>query len=233
MNHFWVVGTDTDVGKTFIATLFMRYLQKKGFKVVPYKPVQTGVMKKNNKTYYHDTSSYLNYSLQPLSPNSINSYSFPAPASPHYAAELEGEWISGAKILNKIEQLQDEYDVVICEGAGGLYVPLQSHTSLTLLDIIQRSKLPVVLVTHPKLGTINHTLLSIGALNARGIELLGIVINQYEHSEIEKNNIQTLQRFIPHQQFVVVEGNRTIESFDEETIFERLMNRELLRTTRS
>ncbi|MFC5560109.1 dethiobiotin synthase [Ureibacillus thermophilus] len=233
MNHFWVVGTDTDVGKTFITTLMMRYLQRTGYKVVPYKPVQTGEVKIGDKTYYYDTTTYLNYSLQPLSPESINSYSFPVPASPHYAAELEGEWISGATILNKINQLMKEYDAVICEGAGGLYVPLQPHTTLTLLDIIQRSKLPVVLVTHPKLGTINHTLLSLGALNSRGIEVLGIVINRFGHSPIEENNIQTLQRFIPDKPFVVVEENRTIDSFDEEMIFERLIKRDLLRTSES
>lgn len=233
MNHFWVVGTDTDVGKTFITTLMMRYLQRTGYKVVPYKPVQTGEVKIGDKTYYYDTTTYLNYSLQPLSPESINSYSFPVPASPHYAAELEGEWISGATILNKINQLMKEYDAVICEGAGGLYVPLQPHTTLTLLDIIQRSKLPVVLVTHPKLGTINHTLLSLGALNSRGIEVLGIVINRFGHSPIEENNIQTLQRFIPDKPFVVVEEYRTIDSFDEEMIFERLIKRDLLRTSES
>lgn len=233
LDHFWVVGTGTDVGKTFITTLMMRYLQRKGLKVVPYKPVQTGAVKKGNKTHYSDTTTYLTYSLQPLSPDDINSYSFPTPASPHFAAELEGEWISGAQILNKIDHLTKEYDVVICEGAGGLYVPLQPYTSLTLLDIIQRSKLPAVLVTRSNLGTINHTLLSLEALKSRGIELLGIIVNQYEHSPIEKSNVQTLQRFIPSIPFVIVEGNRTIESFDDETIFERLMKRELLRTSGS
>jgi dethiobiotin synthetase len=232
LNHFWVAGTDTDVGKTFITTLIMRYLQRKGLKVVPYKPVQTGAVKKGDITYYYDTSTYLNYSLHPLSPESINSYSFPVPASPHYAAELEGEWISGAQILNKISHLTKEYDAVICEGAGGLFVPLQPHTALTLLDIIQRSKLPVVLVTPSKLGMLNHTLLSLDALNTRGIEVLGIVINQYKNSPIEQNNVQTLRRFIPDKPMVIVEGNRTIESFDGEMIFERLITVELLGTSR-
>jgi dethiobiotin synthetase len=100
------------------------------------------------------------------------------------------------------------------------------------LDIIQRSKLPVVLVTPSKLGMLNHTLLSLDALNTRGIEVLGIVINQYKNSPIEQNNVQTLRRFIPDKPIVIVEGNRTIESFDGEMIFERLITVELLGTSR-
>lgn len=233
MQHFWVVGTDTDVGKTFITTLFMRYLQKRGLKVTPYKPVQTGEMERNGQPYYHDTTNYLEYSLHPLAIESINTYSFPVPASPHYAAELAGETIQEDSILIVINQLKLEYDTVICEGAGGLYVPLHSDTSITLLDVIQQSTLPVILVAHPKLGTINHTLLSVNALKARGIDLLGIVINQYGHSALEEDNIATLKRFIPDTPFVIVEANRTIESFDDEVIFERLMTRDIQRTSRT
>lgn len=232
MKHFWVVGTDTDVGKTFITTLMMRHLQRKGLKVSPYKPIQTGAIEKEGKYYYHDTNSYLNYSLHSLCEKKINSYSFPIPASPHYAAEQAGEIIDAKRILQNINQLKKEYDIVICEGAGGLYVPLHIHTSLTLLDVIEHSKLPVVLVARSKLGTINHTLLTIDALKARGITLTGIVINQYEHSPLEKDNIATLQRFNPNIPIVIVEGKRSIESFDRENIFERLMKGELLRTSR-
>lgn len=233
LQHFWVVGTDTDVGKTFITTILMRYLQKQGLKVTPYKPVQTGEIERNGHRYYHDTSSFLDYSLHPLAIQSINTYSFPVPASPHYAAELAGERIKEDKILNEIHQLQKEYDTVICEGAGGLYVPLHSDTSVTLLDVIQKSKLPVILVAHSKLGTINHTMLSVNALKEREIDLLGIVFNQFGRSALEEDNIATLERFIPDIPFAVAEVNRTIESFDDESIFERLMTRDIQRTSRT
>lgn len=226
MQHFWVVGTDTDVGKTFITILFMRHLQMQGHKVIPYKPVQTGEVENKDHYYYHDTTSYLQYSLQPLAKRALNTYSFRIPASPHYAAELEGETIKEDKFLQAIDQLKLDYDTVICEGAGGLYVPLQSDTTLTLLDVIQQSALPVILVANTKLGTINHTLLSVEALQARNIDLLGIVFNQFEQSAQEKNNIDTIRRFtaVPS---VIIEANRTIESFDDESIFERLMNNDI------
>ena len=226
MQHFWVVGTDTDVGKTFITILFMRHLQMQGHKVIPYKPVQTGEVKNKDHYYYHDTTSYLEYSLQPLAEKALNTYSFPIPASPHYAAELEGETIKEDKLLKSIDQLKLDYDTVICEGAGGLYVPLHSDTTVTLLDVIQQSALPVILVANTKLGTINHTLLSVKALKARNIDLLGIVFNQFEHSALEKNNIDTIRRFtaVPS---VIIEANRTIESFDDESVFERLMTNDI------
>lgn len=106
--------------------------------------------------------------------------------------------------------------------AGGLYVPLHSDTTVTLIDVIQKSALPVILVANTKLGTINHTLLSIKALQARNIDLIGVVFNQFEQRTIEKNNIDTINRFI-NVPSVVIEANRTIESFDHESIFERLM----------
>ncbi|MBK3495155.1 dethiobiotin synthase [Viridibacillus sp. YIM B01967] len=222
MQHFWVVGTDTDVGKTFITTIFMRQLQKKGDNVMPYKPVQTGEVEDEDVKYYHDTTSYLQYSLKPLIKESLNTYSFPTPASPHYAAELEGETIQEDRLQKAIESLKQQYDTIICEGAGGLYVPLHSDTTLILLDVIKQSGLPVILVANTKLGTINHTLLSVEALKTQNIELLGIVFNQFQQNALEQNNIDTIRRFtsVPT---LVIEANRTIESFDHESIIERLM----------
>ncbi|QUG41228.1 dethiobiotin synthase [Psychrobacillus sp. INOP01] len=222
MQHFWVVGTDTDVGKTFVTTLFMRHLQMQGYKVLPYKPVQTGEVVEDNFKYYADTLNYTQFSLQPLDSHALNTYSFPLAASPHYAAELEKETIDEHRLLKAIETLQQQYDTVICEGAGGLIVPLQSRTTLTLLDVIKLSGLPVLLVAHTKLGTINHTLLSVNAIKAQNIDLLGIVFNQFQQSALEQNNIDTIRRYVSVPT-IVIDANRTIESFDDESLFERLM----------
>ncbi|WP_432353584.1 dethiobiotin synthase [Sporosarcina sp. A2] len=222
MQHFWVVGTDTDVGKTFVTTLFLRELQQSGMAVTPYKPVQTGLVADTDKGHYQDTSSYMDHSLYSLNNDSLNTYSFPVAASPHYAAELEGRQIDENLLLQTIEQLKTKFDTVICEGAGGLYVPLHSNTTRTLMDVVEHSKLPVVLVASAKLGTINHTLLSIEALNTRGISVLGIVFNQFENSPLEQNNIDTIRRFtgLPS---VVIEVNRTIESYTNVPVLERLL----------
>lgn len=89
MQHFWVVGTDTDVGKTAVTTLLMRQFQRQNLRVTPFKPVQTGEVHENNHCYYYDTTVYEKYSLQVLRTESLNGYSFKEAASPHFAAQLE------------------------------------------------------------------------------------------------------------------------------------------------
>lgn len=192
MPHFWVVGTDTDIGKTCVTTLLMRQLQVQGLRVTPYKPVQTGEVFDNGASFYSDTTMYETYSLQPLEQSDLNLYSFKEPASPHFAAQLEGQQIDTTGILQQLERLQQAYDVVICEGAGGILVPLNANGKETLLDVITQSQLPVVVVTRTKLGTINHTLLTIEALQSRGIEVQGIVFNGDTGTAMERNNIETI-----------------------------------------
>ncbi|WP_431027103.1 dethiobiotin synthase [Lysinibacillus sp. LZ02] len=200
MPHFWVVGTDTDVGKTCVTTLLMRQLQEQGLRVTPYKPVQTGEVIEQGQAYYYDTTMYETYSLQNLNEVELNDYSFKEPASPHFAAQLEGQQIDTMRLLQQIKRLQHVYDVVICEGAGGIFVPLDANGKETLLDVITQSQLPVVVVARTKLGTINHTLLTLEALTARGIDVLGIVFNGDTGSDMEQNNIATIlqHRALPY-----------------------------------
>ncbi len=223
MQHFWVVGTDTGVGKTFVTTLFLRELQKTGQVVTPYKPVQTGLIADTDQGHYQDTLSYKDYSLYSLDNESLNTYSFPIAASPHYAAELAGQRIDENLLLQAIENLKTKFETVICEGAGGLFVPLHSNTTRTLLDVVEQSKLPVVLVASTKLGTINHTLLSIEALHVRGVHVLGIVFNQFNQTPLEQNNMDTIRRFT-ELRTTVIEFNRTIESYTNVPVLERLMS---------
>lgn len=190
--HFWIVGTDTDIGKTLVTTYFLRYFQAKGENVIPYKPVQTGIMVENSKKYYGDTAFYRSFSEGTLVEEHLNSYSFEEPASPHYAAMLEGKEIQEGVILQHIKQLKSLYDYVICEGAGGLYVPLNEQRNYHFLHLIQQSQLPVVLVARTKIGTINHTLLSLEALKMKDIPIVGIVFNAFEGTKIEIDNIRTI-----------------------------------------
>lgn len=230
MQHFWVVGTDTDVGKTIVTTLLVRNLQKQGFHVTPYKPVQTGEVHDGEQTYYYDTSMYEKYSLQLLDRENLNGYSFKEAASPHFAAQLEGQQINIQRLLSQMQQLQQKWDVVICEGAGGIFVPLDSDGETTLIDVIVQSKLPVVVVTRTTLGTINHTLLTLEALNSRQIEVLGIVFNGDMGSEIEQDNIKTILKHYPLP-FATIPMLKDISqriefAITDTTLFERLLKHE-------
>lgn len=226
MQHFWVVGTDTDVGKTCVTSLLMRQLQKQGLRVAPYKPVQTGEMIEGGHAYYYDTTMYETYSLQPLERSSLNDYSFKEPASPHFAAQLEGKQIDTKRILQQINQLQQDVDVVICEGAGGIFVPFDTKGEVMLLDVILESQLPVVVVTRTKLGTINHTLLTLEVLASRGIEVLGMVFNGDTGSVMEKNNIETILQYHPKPYAVIPQYKEFSKVMDHSitntSLFERL-----------
>lgn len=230
MQHFWVVGTDTDVGKTFVTTLLMRNLQKQGVRVTPYKPVQTGEVYDGEQAYYFDTAMYEEYSLQLLDRENLNGYSFKEAASPHFAAQLEGQQIDTQQLLKQMQLLQQTWDVVICEGAGGLFVPLDACGETTLLDVIVESKLPVVVVTRTALGTINHTLLTLEALTTRKIEVLGLVFNGDMGSRMEQDNIQTILQYytLPYMTIPKLEELSDISEYTitGTSLFERLIRRE-------
>ncbi|EON72030.1 dethiobiotin synthase [Lysinibacillus sphaericus] len=231
MQHFWVVGTDTEVGKTCVTTLLMRQLQQQGFRVTPYKPVQTGEVYRDGESYYHDTEMYEKYSLQMLDLDNLNGYSFKEAASPHFAAQLEGQQINTQHLLKQLQMLQQSYDVVICEGAGGLFVPLDIIGEMTLLDVIVQSKLPVVVVTRTTLGTINHTLLTLESLQSRDIEVLGIVFNGDTGSPIEQSNIETILQYhaLPYATIPQFQNISEIVEYaiTDTTLFERLYRHEI------
>ncbi|MEK4424849.1 dethiobiotin synthase [Solibacillus sp. FSL K6-1523] len=226
MQHFWVIGTDTDIGKTCVTVLLMRQLQKQGLRVTPYKPVQTGEVIEEGHAYYYDTTMYETYSLQQLERTDLNDYSFKEPASPHFAAQLEGQKIDTKRILEQIKRLKKMMDIVICEGAGGIFVPLDVNGEVTFLDVIKQSQLPVVIVTRTKLGTINHTLLTLEALYSRGIEVLAIAFNGDTGSALERNNIETILQHHPKPYAIIPQYKELSEVMDHSitntSLYERL-----------
>ena len=226
--NFWIAGTDTDVGKTLVTTYFMRHFQEIGKSVTPYKPIQTGIIVENSKQYYGDTTFYQSFSEEILVEEHLNSYSFREPASPHYAAMLEGTVIEEEIILQHINQLKSLYDYVICEGAGGLYVPLNEKRNYHFLDCMKQSQLPVILVARTKLGTINHTLLSIEVLKMKDIPIAGVVFNAFECTELERNNISTIKQITGLPTLIIpklknLSDLKSIQLEDTE-FFERLLS---------
>lgn len=162
-----VVGTDTGVGKTTFAAALAGALDG-----VYWKPVQAGDLDQT------DSDAVLR--LTGLAPEKIHpeAYRLKTPASPHLAAEIDGIAIDpGMLVLPECDR------PLIVEGAGGLLVPLTRE--ITYIEIIARWNIPVVLCARTTLGTINHSLLSIEALRARGIALLGIAFIGDENIESE------------------------------------------------
>ena len=172
MPVIFVAGTDTGVGKTVVMELLARRLSSRGYKVATQKWVETGVAKSQAVC------------------------SFKLAASPHLAARREGKKVNIKKIKESLRKLSNDHDFVLVEGTGGLLVPLDEKS--LFIDIVNELKLPVLLVSANRLGTINHTLLSMEALKKRKMKVLGVVFNNISRKEnklILKDNPKIVKRF--------------------------------------
>ena len=171
--QFVICGTDTDIGKTLISSFFVR-----GLNAFYWKPIQSGIET--------STDSQTLEKLARINKAKIinEAYVFTKPLSPHWAAEIDQKTID----FNFL-QLPKVNDPLIVETAGGLMVPLTRN--FLQIDQIKKWDLPVILVCKSSLGTLNHTLLSIEALQKRNINILGLVVNGEKHLD----NPRTLVEF--------------------------------------
>ncbi len=189
----FITGTDTDVGKTVICGCLARYLSRKGINIGLQKWVSTG--NKNTSDDIDYCLSMLERKKEDLAPPSLlHPYTFDFPASPHLAAELEGRKINIDKIVESYQALIRRHDFLIVEGVGGVLVPLTKNH--LLVDLVADLAIPVLIVTHSGLGTINHTLLTIEALRKRNIDILGMVFNFAGKGDkiIEEDNRKIISR---------------------------------------
>ena len=171
----FITGTDTGIGKTLISGLFAKYILEKGESVITQKWIQTGSsdMPLDIKTHLKIMGKNKDYIKGHL--NDVCPYVFKFSASPHLASKIEGRLISEEKIIKSFKRLSSEFDWVIVEGTGGVLVPFSSKS--LIIDLAVKLDLEVLLVAGNKLGSINHTLLSIEALKKRKLNILGIVFN--------------------------------------------------------
>jgi dethiobiotin synthetase len=201
MSLYFITGIDTDVGKTFATGLISRYLLRQGKKVITQKLVQTG----QDENLSGDILFHRQLMQVETFPEDIDGttspYRFSFPASPDLAAKLEGQTIEPAIITAATERLLARFDTVLLEGTGGFCVPLTP--SRVIADYVAARQYPVILVTSGKLGSINHTLLTLEAIHRRNIRLAGIVFNDYPQVD-EKIRRDSFGLFQQHCQKIVV-----------------------------
>jgi dethiobiotin synthetase len=171
----FITGTDTGVGKTYIAQGLIRELRKTGVDVGIMKPAETGCRSRDGRLVPADALHLKNSSGVRDSIELINPYRFTHALAPSVAAKLAGKAINPARIINSFRLLSQRHDFMIVEGAGGIMVPLSGK--YLYLDLVAALRLPVVIVARPGLGTINHTLLTISAIKERHLRIAGMVIN--------------------------------------------------------
>ena len=184
----FVTGTGTEVGKTVVAAAIARTLAAEGKRVAVFKPAVTGL----DEGVETDHALLRRASGSDQSDEEIAPYRYGPPASPHLAAALAGEEIDPERLRQAAAASAEGADAIVCEGVGGLLVPL-SPTYL-VRDLAADLGYPVVVVAGPGLGTINHTLLTLESARAAGLEVAAIVLTPWPHAptEIEASNRETI-----------------------------------------
>lgn len=193
---FFVSGIDTGIGKTYTTGYLAKLWNMQGIQTITQKLVQTGNIDVSEDIEQHRQimgTGWLDVDQQKLTMPEIFSY----PASPHLATKIDGREIDFAKIDAATQALTQQFERVLLEGAGGLMVPLTDH--LLTIDYLAEKKFPVILVTSGRLGSINHTLLSLEALAARNIELYALAYNLNDQAEdelISQNSAAYLKSYL-------------------------------------
>lgn len=194
MRGVFVTGTDTGVGKTVLAAATCAALASRGERVAALKPAVTG-LDEPAAEWPHDHELLAAAASAGQEPGDVAPYRFGPPLSPHYAAELAGERIEPARVLDAAGTAADGSGALVVEGVGGLMVPLTP--GYLVRDLAVDLELPVVIAARTGLGTINHTLLTIDAARAAGLHVAGTVMTPWpdEPAPIERSNRAAVERF--------------------------------------
>jgi len=171
--NFFITGTDTDAGKTFVTSLLTRSLRRAGFDTVAMKPVSCGEPV-DSQTLHAAANGEL--SIEEVTP-----VAYKAPLAPIEAARLEGRIFDPEEILPTFRRLRSSRRSLLVEGVGGWLVPLTAN--YTTADLAKAMELPVLLVVRNRLGAINHALLTLESIKTHGLTCGGIVFNNHPADE--------------------------------------------------
>jgi dethiobiotin synthetase len=166
---FFITGTDTGVGKTHVTAALLRELRRRGIKAGAFKPVACGSGGRNDAKIYQRLMDH------EASLDAINPIYLRHSLAPMIAAKLEHRRIDPEAIVGAYLRFQDQYDVVLVEGAGGLLVPATKR--YFVVDLAWQLELPVIIVGCLGLGTINHTLLTVRQAQAMDLKVAGVILN--------------------------------------------------------
>lgn len=193
MQSFFVTGTDTDAGKTYVSRALLQGLAQAGYRAIGAKPIAAGVDSSGKNP---DALALQAASSVSLDYAAINPILLQAAVAPHLAAVLEQQPLDEAVLSQQLSALRQQADLVLVEGAGGWLLPLSD--SRFLADWVAEQQLPVLLVVGMKLGCLNHAMLTVREIERSGLRLLGWVANGVDPTmQLQQENIADLKQRIP------------------------------------
>ena len=194
--NIFITATGTDIGKTYVSALIVKKMRESGFDCGYFKPVLSGVEEKDGKLTASDCNYVVSTANIPTSADECVSYWWKEAVSPHLAAKRAGMEIDIAKIKSDFVQKNKEFDYLLIEGAGGITCPLrlENGEKYILKDLIKELEAPIIIVADGGLGTINSILLTVEYARNNGINIKGIILNNYEPSNfMHQDNLKQVE----------------------------------------
>ena len=196
--EYFISGIDTNCGKTYITGLLALKLLHEKKQVITTKLVQTGCKGISEDILEH--RRLMEFDVLPEDQSGKTCpFVFSFPASPHLAARLENKTVELSTVRNHIDQLKNNYEIILSEGAGGLMVPISENYRIA--DYILEYKLPLILVSSSNLGSLNHTLLSLEWCKYNRVNLVCLVFNQFPDADttIADESYRYLKLFVENE----------------------------------
>lgn len=192
MRGLFVTGTGTDIGKTYVSAAIARELTSKNLSLAYYKAAVSGAdsIEESDAGYVRDAANIRQDT------DTLLSYLYKKPLSPHLAARGENKFASLEHIKSAFDSLKSKYDYVLSEGAGGIICPIvyEKDSKIMYLDILKTLNLPCVIVADAGLGTINHTVLTINYLQDHKVNIKGVILNKFNKDRLmHQDNLKMIE----------------------------------------
>ncbi|WP_426357268.1 dethiobiotin synthase [Pseudocolwellia sp. HL-MZ19] len=195
MSKLFITATDTDAGKTFVATALVKALVNTGKTVAVYKPISAGCELVNGELVNEDAFLLQQVANRNQSISNVNPIAYQEPIAPHIAAAKSNQSITVDDVLKHYTNVTSlNADITLTEGAGGWRLPLGNGKYLS--EFVQKSDQKVILVVNMKLGCLNHAILTYETILADGLECIGWVANTFEGMNYLEENIAELTSLI-------------------------------------
>ena len=195
----FVSGTGTDIGKTYVTGLLLKYIRDNGYNATYFKAALSGAIRdENNNLIPGDAVEVLTMANLEESTDFLVPYIYETAVSPHLASQIEGNPVELGKVRSAYDEVSKKYDYIVMEGSGGIVCPIRyegkdNKNNIMLEDIIKFLDLDVILIADAGLGTINSIVTTVEYLKSKNIHVCGIIMNNYKDELMENDNIKMVE----------------------------------------